>query len=201
MAKQDEYINKMYDTALEQQKAGLQQDYDNAVAQLDGQQEKAGQQAQANLSRTYVEAEKARRNQAEMHNAYGLSSGAMAQARLAQDNQTAANMTAIRTAQQEADASIARERDLLGKEYANAIREAQANNDLARAEALYKAAQEEEARLLAKQEGAANLMGNAGDYSRLGQLYGLTAEEIRILEDKANRTQYSYSGGNDDEAW
>lgn len=204
MAKNDEYINKMYDTALEQQKAGIQQDYDAAGAQLEQQKETAQKKTQENLNRTYVEAEKARRNQAEMQNAYGLSSGAMAQAQLAQENQTAANMTAIRTQQQEADAAIERERGLLAKEYAAAIRDAQASNDLARAEALYKAAQLEEERLLAKQESAAKVMASdANDYTRLGQIYGLTPEEIKALQDKNKKYVYVNSGGNDngDEDW
>ena len=179
-----DYINKMYDATLENEKTGLQESYDQAGAQLDEQQKKAQQQTDANLTRTYVEAEKARKNYGEVQNAYGLTSGAMAQARLAQDNQLQADLTALRAQQQETDASIERERGVLAKEYAAAIRQAQANNDIARAEALYAAAQREEERLLAQQEAAAKLMAGQGDYGRLAELYGLTAEELRLLMGK-----------------
>jgi hypothetical protein len=181
MSTEKDYINKMYDASLESQKAGLQEDYEQVGAQLDEQQRNTRQQTDADLTRTYVEAEKSRKNYAEVQNAYGLSSGAMAQARLVQDNQRAADMTALRVQQQEADASIERERGLLAKEYAAAIRQAQANNDIARAEALYKAAQREEERLLAKQNASAQLMAGSGDYNRLAALYGLTEEELKVL--------------------
>ena len=181
MENEKDYINKMYDASLEGQKAQLQEGYDQAGEQLDEQQRKAQQQTDANLTRTYVEAEKARKNYAEVQNAYGLTSGAMAQARLAQENQRTANMTALRQQQQEVDAAIEQERGRLGREYTAAIQQAQANNDLARAQALYEAAQREEERLLAKQEAAAKLMAGEGDYRRLAELYGLTEEELLRL--------------------
>lgn len=177
-----DYINRMYDSSLAAQKAQLEQDYEQSLSDLDRQQQQTQKQTDANLSRTYMEAEKARKNYAEVQNAYGLTSGAMAQARLAQDNQQQADMTAIRAAYQEADAEIERQRGLLGKEYAAAIAQAQANNDLARAEALYAAAKEEEARLLAQQENAAALMAGVGDYSLYAQLYGLTPEQLAKLQ-------------------
>lgn len=180
--KDTDYINQMYDSSLAAQKAQLEQDYEQGLSDLDRQQQQSQKQADANLSRTYVEAEKARKNYAEVQNAYGLTSGAMAQARLAQDNQQQADMTAIRAAHQEADAEIERQRGLLGREYAAAIAQAQANNDLARAEALYAAAKEEEARLLAQQENAAALMAGVGDYSLYAQLYGLTPEQLAKLQ-------------------
>lgn len=178
---QKDYINKMYDASMESQKAGIQEDYDQAGEQLTQQQEAARKQTDANLTRTYVEAEKARKNYQEVQNAYGLTSGAMAQVRLSQDNQLQADLTALRAQQQEADASIERERGLLAKEYAAAIRQAQANNDIARAEALYAAAQREEERLLQQQEAAAQLMAGQGDYARLAALYGMTEAELRSL--------------------
>lgn len=181
---QQDYINKMYDASLESEKAGLQQGYDQANAQLEEQQKKAQQQTDANLTRTYVEAEKARKNYGEVQNAYGLTSGAMAQARLAQDNQLHGDLTAIRTAQQDIDAGIERERGTLAQQYAAAIQQAQANNDLSRAQALFEAAQAEEARLNQQKANAANLMAGVGDYARLAELYGLTAEELALLMGK-----------------
>jgi transcriptional regulator with GAF, ATPase, and Fis domain len=187
-----DYINKMYDASLESEKAGLQQGYDQANAQLEEQQKKAQQQTDANLTRTYVEAAKAQKNYNEVQNAYGLTSGAMAQARLAQDNQLQGDLTTLRAAQQNIDAGIERERGTLAQQYAAAIQQAQANNDLARAQALFEAAQAEDARLNQKKANAANLMAGVGDYARLAELYGLTAEELALLMGK---TGGSGSGG------
>jgi transcriptional regulator with GAF, ATPase, and Fis domain len=179
-----DYINKMYDASQESEKAGLQQGYDQANAQLEEQQKKAQQQTDANLTRTYVEAAKAQKNYNEVQNAYGLTSGAMAQARLAQDNQLQGDLTTLRAAQQNIDAGIERERGTLAQQYAAAIQQAQANNDLARAQALFEAAQAEDARLNQKKANAANLMAGVGDYARLAELYGLTAEELALLMGK-----------------
>lgn len=182
MSTTEEMIEKMYASQLKSQKEQLDTDYKQAVLDLDAQQKKNQQTTDANLNRTAVEAQKAAVNNAELHNAYGLSSGTRAQARLAQENQLQADMTALRAAQQNADADVERQRSLLAQEYTSAIRQAQAENDLAKAEALYAAAKEEEEKLLARQEAGAKLMaGTAKDYSLLGKLYGLSDEQIAIL--------------------
>ena len=146
-------LEKIYEAQLAAQKEQLKQDYDLSDAELTRQKEQNQKITDANLTRTAVEAQKAAVNNAELHNAYGLSSGARAQARLAQENQLQANMTALRVAQQEADAETERQRGLLSKEYASAIRQAQAENDLAKAEALYQEAQQREAAMLSAQQG------------------------------------------------
>ena len=192
MSTTEEQIKKMYESQLATRKEQLDTDYAQALSDLDAQQQKNQKATDANLNRTAVEAQKAAVNHAELQNAYGLSSGARAQARLAQENQLQADMTAIRTAQQNADADMERQRSLMAQEYASAIRQAQADNDLALAQALYENARQEEANLLARQEAAARdeaarqeaaarLMAEAGDYSRLGALYGLSEEEIAAL--------------------
>ena len=181
----DEYINKMYDSQLNSQKEQLTQNYNQAISNLETTKEQNAQNLQKNLNTTAVENQRAQKNYNEVQNAYGLSSGAMAQARLAQDNQLQADLTTLRAAQQTADAGIERERALLSQQYSSAIAQAQADNDLARAEALYKEAKDAEAQLLAKQEGAAQLMAGVGDYSLLGQLYGLTDEQIAKLTPKS----------------
>ena len=178
----EEYINKMYDSSLESQKQSLAQDYASSLENLDAQQEKAQKQTDENLNRTYVEAAKQQKNYGEVQNAYGLTSGAMAQARLAMDNQLQSDLTTIRAAQQSTDAEVERQRGILAKEYSSAITKAQADNDLQRAQALYEAAQQEEEALLQKQQAAAKLMAGVGDYSLYSQLYGLTPEQIQILE-------------------
>ena len=177
----EEQIKKMYEGQLNSQKEQLATDYQNAISNLDTQKETAQKKTDENLNRTAVEAQKAAVSNEEYYNASGLSSGAKAQARLSQENQALANMTAIRTAQQEADAQIERSRGLLAKEYESAIRKAQADNDLELAKALYEEAQRQEEKLRAEQEAAASIMAQGGDYSRYGELYGLTADEIAKL--------------------
>lgn len=174
-------INQMYDAQLAAQKSQMQTNYETADAELAAKQEQANKLLDKNITRTRTDAQRSAMNAEEYYNAAGLSSGARAQARLAQDNQLLADITTLRAAQQQADAETERQRTLLSKEYASAIAKAQAENDLARAEALYADAKEAEAKLLAKQEAAAGIMAQAGDYTRYGDLYGLTADEIKKL--------------------
>lgn len=174
-------INQMYDAQLAAQKSQLQTDYETADAELAAKQEQANKLLDKNITRTRTDAQRSAMNAEEYYNAAGLSSGARAQARLAQDNRLLADITTLRAAQQQADAETERQRTLLSKEYASAIAKAQADNDLARAEALYADAKEAEAKLLAKQEAAAGIMAQAGDYTRYGDLYGLSPDEIKKL--------------------
>ena len=182
-----EYINKMYDSSLQGQKAQLQQNYEQDQANLDYEQQQAQKKTDANLNRTYVEAAKAAKNYGEVQNAYGLTSGAMAQAKLAQDNQLQGDLTAIRTAQQDADAQIERERSLLAKQYSDAIQQAQSENDLARAQALYEQAKAEEQRLRQQQQQAASMLGAAGDFSLHGSAYGMTEGQVGSLKNEYER--------------
>lgn len=175
------YINKMYDSSLESQKQTLTSGYENNVSNIDASMEKQQKATDANLNRTYVESAKAAKNYGEVQNAYGLSSGAMAQARLAQDNQLQADLTALRAAQTDSDAQFERQRNLLAKEYSAAIAKAQADNDYQRAQALYNAAKADEDQLMQMQKEAGNLMAGVGDYSILAKLYGLTDEQLALL--------------------
>ena len=176
-----DHIEKMYTAQLESQKEQLKQDYDTADEKLIAALQKAQKATDTALTRTAVESQKAAVNNAELHDAHGLSSGARAQVRLAQENQLQSDLTALRKTQLQTEADTQRQRDLLSKEYASAIRKAQSENDMAKAEALYTQAQKEEEALLAKQEAAAKLMASAGDFGRLAQLYGLTEAEAAAL--------------------
>lgn len=182
------YINKMYDSTLEGQKQTLAQNYETGVSDIAASAEKQRKATDANLNRTYVESAKAAKNYGEVQNAYGLTSGAMAQARLAQDNQLQADLTALRAAQTDSDAQFERQRNLLAKEYSAAIAKAQADNDYQRAQALYNAAKADEDQLTQMQKEAGNLMAGVGDYSILAKLYGLTDEQLALLTQK-------YGGG------
>lgn len=189
------YINKMYDGSLESQKQTLASGYENNVSNIDASMEKQQKATDANLNRTYVESAKAAKNYGEVQNAYGLSSGAMAQARLAQDNQLQADLTALRAAQTDSDAQFERQRNLLAKEYSAAIAKAQADNDYQRAQALYEAAKADEDQLMQMQKEAGNLMAGAGDYSILAKLYGLTDEQLALLKAKHGGSGGGGGGG------
>lgn len=177
----EEYINKMYDSNLTSQKATLESNYNTNLSNLDAEKEKAQKTTDTNLNRTYVENAKANKNYNEVQNAYGLSSGAMGQARLASDNQLQADLTALRNTQATADAEVERQRSILAQEYSSAIAKAQADNDLERAQALYEAAQADEDRLLTLQKEAGGLAANAGDFSIYKNLYGLTDDQVTNL--------------------
>ena len=170
MATSDELLKQIYDSSLASQKAALQSDYDAAVADLNAQKAANQQQAQNNIRLAKTEADRSAVNAAEYYEAAGLSSGAKAQARVAQDNQLLADLTAIRAAQQQGDINIERQRGLLSQQFAAAIREAQANNDMARAQALYEQAKEAEANLL-KQQQAENdaILASEEDERKAGQ--------------------------------
>ena len=166
-----EQLKKLYSSQLASQTEQLKQGYLQADAEYAAEKEKAQKATDANLTRTAVEAQKAAVNNAELHNAYGLSSGARAQARLAQENQLQANLTALRTQQQELDADVERQRSLLSQQYQSAIRQAQAENDLAKAQALYEEARRKQDALTAQQQTQnqyafeyAKLMADAGEY-------------------------------------
>ena len=76
----------------------------------------------------------------EVANAYGLNSGAIGQAALAMSNQRQSNLNTLSRARAAAQAEIQRQRSLLGKEYQSAINQALAENNYAKASALYEEA-------------------------------------------------------------
>lgn len=188
-------IEEIYAAQLAAQKEQLKQDYTAADSDLTHQKELNQKNTDANLTRTAVEAQKAAVSTAELHNASGLSSGARMQAKVAQENQLQANMTALRAAQQASDAEVERQRGILSQEYAAAIRKAQAENDLAKAETLYQQAQREQERLLAQQQEAAKLMAQTGNYSRMASVYGLSSKEVAALQTAYQQANATGSGG------
>ena len=192
----DKEIEKLYGAQLEQNKAQLESNYTSAMQGLDTQAQNVQKQAQDRINQTAVEADIARKNYAEVQNAYGLSSGAMAQAKLAQTNQLSADIAAIRAAQQETESGIELERENLRRQYENAIRQAQADNDMAKAQALYQEAARVDADLEAKKQHAAQLLANAGDYSLMQEYLNLTDDQAALLKKKATSSSKSSSSSN-----
>lgn len=181
MSSYEDQIKQMYGANLTSQKEQLKSDYEAADQALTLQKEENQKITDSNLRQTRIDAQKSAVNNEEYYAASGLTSGAKAQARLAQDNQLLSNLTTIRTAQQEADALIERQRATLAKEYESAITKAQAENDFALAKALYDQAQIDDEKLRVQQLEAAKLMAEGGDYSLLGQMYGLSNWQTALL--------------------
>ena len=209
MANTEEQIKKMYQSQLNSQKEQLKQDYLQADSDLTAQKANAQKATDANLNRTMVEAQKAAVSNAELRNASGLSSGAAAQARLSEENQLQSDLTALRVQQQEVDAEAERQRSLLAQEYASAIRKAQAENDLAKAQALYEEASRRESAILSDQQASVkqeqqayqNKLAEAkwiaeetGDFSLYGELMGLSASQIAKLNGQ-EAPEYDQSEG------
>lgn len=166
---EDKYINKLYDTSLDSQNKLLDQNLQENTGVLDQETQNVQQQTDENLQRIYVEAAKA----AGVYSSPGtpgISGGAAAQAGLSQWNQQAADTTALKGKQNEADMEIERQRQLLASQYSAAIKQAQADNDMQRAQQLYEAAKAEDAQLLAYRKQAATLLAGKGDNSILDSI-------------------------------
>lgn len=163
---EEQYINKLYDTNLGNQNKVLQDNFSNDNVLLDEAQKHTQQQTDQYVNRTDVEAQKADDN----YGTGGLSAGAQAQVNLTQENAQRKNTSTLQSAQQDADAEYQRQRQLLAKQYEAEIRKAQADNDMQRAQALYEAAKQEEAKLLELQKQGAALMNSKGDSTILDQI-------------------------------
>lgn len=160
---EEQYINKLYDTAGEDQNKVLQDSYNQSNQQLSSGQESTQKLTQAYLDRTNAETPGA--------STYVPLSGAertagyQAQANLSFGNQQQKNVTQLNEQQQAADAEFERRRQLLAEQYSTAIKKAQADNDMYRAQQLYEAAKAEEAQLRQLREQGADLMAGKGDMS------------------------------------
>ena len=180
MTKQE--IEKMYKDQLDLQTGKITESYQNAQADLDAAKRENQRKTDENLVRTAVEAQKDMRADAEYAAASGLTSGAREQARISRSNQTLANMTALRAAQQEADAQLERDRATLARQFESAILEAQTQNDMAKAQALYEQAAAQEKALQAeydkKLQTAKFLAEQTGDYSQLYAMLGIEEEKL-----------------------
>lgn len=162
---EDKYINKIYDGTLDSHKKAVQQGYDKSVQQLSTGQQSTQKQTADYLDRAHVEGQRASGHMQKPAGGGSLGTGAGAQARLALSNQMQANSTALKQQQTAADQEFERRRKMLGEKYAALIKQAQADNDMARAQALYAAAKAEEDQLRGFRQSAATLMQSKGDNS------------------------------------
>lgn len=134
------YLNQMYDEALKAQLAQLEASYQQNVSDLDASRVELDNAYREQKRQTMGTAERDAAAWREMANAYGLNSGAIGQAALAQNNQRQSNLNALETDQAAAIAEIERQRLLLGQQYQQQINAAIAENNFEKANALYQEA-------------------------------------------------------------
>jgi hypothetical protein len=159
---EDEYINKLYDSTLDSQKKVLQQGFEGTTQQLNAGQQNTQQQTSDYVKRAYVEGQ---RSAGTVQRAATGGVGSNTQAQLTLGNQNQANNSALRNQQAAADQEYERQRKLLADRYSAQIKQAQADNDMVRAQALVEAARAEEEQLRAMRQNAATMMAGEGDMS------------------------------------
>lgn len=163
---EDKYINKLYGDSGTAQKDMLTGNLAQNNAALDNAKQQVQQQTQTHLARTRVEANQMGKN----FQTRTMSQGAGQQAALSQWGQRRTDVNALEGKQANADYEIERQRKLLGEQYASAIKQAQANNDMEKAQALYDAAKAEENQLLELRKQGATLLSGKGDRSAMDAL-------------------------------
>ena len=208
---QEDYIRQMYEANLAANKSQLESDYNQNLSDLGAEESKLGQIYYEQMRQAQAESDRNRQAFQEYANARGLNSGTGGQAELAQQNQLSANLNTLRQSEAEKRAEVERQRALLGQQYQNAIQKAQAENDLAKAKALYEeAVRVDEAISAASQADADramqifNMLNNtalsaAGTYASQGDmsLYQklLAGDSTKELEDLYNKAQQIVSSG------
>lgn len=208
---QEDYIRQMYEANLAANKSQLESDYNQNLSDLGAEESKLGQIYYEQMRQAQAESDRNRQAFQEYANARGLNSGTGGQAELAQHNQLSSNLNTLRQSEAEKRAEVERQRVLLGQQYQNAIQKAQAENDLAKAKALYEeAVRVDEAISAASQADADRAMqifsmlnntalSAAGAYASRGDmsLYQklLAGDSTKELEDLYNKAQQIVSSG------
>ncbi len=154
---QEAYIKAMYEASLKAQEEALRASYEKNTGALDYQESKLAPTYDAAANNAGAQAAIQRANFNESANASGLNTGAGSQAELSMRNAEAANISAIRKAQADAQAELDYQRSQLTLEYQNAIREAIAKNELEKAQALYEEAKRVDESLVSTGINQANL--------------------------------------------
>ena len=156
-----DYINKLYDTNTDTTKKLLQQNFTDNTGFLNTEQNRVQQQTQDNVNRTQVEAQTAQSK----YNGPRLSYGGSQQADLSRENALQANTGSLRQQQNDAAMEIERQRQLLASQFSTAIKQAQEENDMAKAQQLYDAAKAEDEKLLALKRTGSTMLAEKGDTS------------------------------------
>jgi hypothetical protein len=170
-------------------------EFEEAMSDLAAKQAQQRAKTDKDLTQTYVDALRKMKNYAEVQNAYGQGSGTAAAARIAQDTEMQDALTALRTAQMGADANIGMEGLDTGKTFREQLYSSQDEINRKRAEALLKAAEQEEANLYDTQLQIGQQLAKENNWSVLGQLYGLTQDQIDRIQGTGKYAPVFYYGG------
>ena len=162
---EDKYINKNFDTILGSQKDTIKKNYESSGKQLASGQDATQKLTDAYLDRTRVESPMSSGGGYVPMSGGMKAAGIGAQAALSFGNQNQKNISALKQQQSFVDQEFERQRKLLADKYSTAIKQAQADNDMARAQQLYEAAKAEEEQLRGLRQEAANLMAGKDDMS------------------------------------
>ena len=208
---QEDYIRQMYEANLAANKSQLESDYNQNLSDLGAEESKLGQIYYEQMRQAQAESDRNRQAFQEYANARGLNSGTGGQAELAQQNQLSSNLNTLRQSEAEKRAEVERQRALLGQQYQSAIQKAQAENDLAKAKALYEEAVRVDEAISAASKADADramqifsMLNNtalsaAGTYASRGDmsLYQklLAGDSTKELEDLYNKAQQIVSSG------
>ena len=208
---QEDYIRQMYEANLSANKSQLESNYNQNLSDLGAEESKLGQIYYEQMRQAQAESDRNRQAFQEYANARGLNSGTGGQAELAQQNQLSSNLHTLRQSEAEKRAEVERQRVLLGQQYQNAIQKAQAENDLAKAKALYEEAVRVDEAISAASKADADramqifsMLNNtalsaAGTYASQGDmsLYQklLAGDSTKELEDLYNKAQQIVSSG------
>lgn len=208
---QEDYIRQMYEANLAANKSQLESDYNQNLSDLGAEESKLGQIYYEQMRQAQAQSDRNRQAFQEYANARGLNSGTGGQAELAQQNQLSSNLNTLRQSEAEKRAEVERQRVLLGQQYQNAIQKAQADNDLAKAKALYEEAVRVDEAISAASKADADramqifsMLNNtalsaAGTYASKGDmsLYQklLAGDSTKELEDLYNKAQQIASSG------
>lgn len=146
-----DYINQVYDAQNAQEIAALAKAYEQSMAELNTAENEAAAQYAESRRQAAGASDRNIANWNELAVAQGLNSGAIGQARLAQNNQLQSDLTTLLAAEAANQAEIENQRALLAKEYEFAIAQAQAANDYERAMALWEEAVRVDGQLTSQQ--------------------------------------------------
>lgn len=180
--KNEESINKIYDAQLESERQAAEIAHKQSMSELDAKQQAAVRETDKNLTNAYVDALKKNKNYQEVQNAYGQGSGAAMQARLAREAGLTEKLTELRKLQQTKDAKNEMDKAEQVASLGDKLADSQKSIDKNRAKALYDAAEKEEQNLIADQQLVGNQYAKNGDYTMLARLYGLTPEQLGLLQ-------------------
>lgn len=205
-----DYINQMYDASLKSQLAQLEAAYQENLLELDRNQTETDAQYNEQKRQTQGDAERSAANWRELALAQGLNTGAIGQAALAQNNQLQSDLNTLGTAQAKALDDIRNQRTLLGKQYQLQILQAQADNDMERAQALYQEAVRMDEVLMQKEAQAMDMMqtllgyaasGSGGSSSYSGSAGSGSGSSGGYSSSGGSSSGSGSSGGNYDGLW